>query len=157
MLLTLAVVMASACDRGSTPPPADKPADAKAPANANGFEVSWFGHLSKTYDGGLATGVDVAKAALRRLSIDVQEEKPGIFETTLEAESRDGTSLVVILKELERGKTRITIKVGYLLGDRDAAQRIHSEIQSEIDSRKTRPGLTSGSVTSPRPPGGPTP
>src|SRR5712671_3250155 len=101
------LVVAGACgDRGSAPPPADKPpADAKAPPAPNGFEVSWFGHLSKTYDGGLTADMDVVKAALRRLAIEVQEEKPGIFETTLEGESRDGTSLVVILKEVERGKT----------------------------------------------------
>src|SRR5436190_383872 len=88
---TLAMLVAVACgDRGGAPPPADKPAaDAKTPADPNGFEVSWFGHLSKTYEGGLAVGVDVAKAALRRLSIEVTEEKAGIFETTLEGESRD--------------------------------------------------------------------
>ncbi len=159
-VLAVLVLFGGACgDRGGAPPGGDKPADSKAPATPNGFETSWFGHLSKTYDGGLAVDVDVAKAALRRLGIEVQEEKAGIFETTLEGESRDGTSLVVILKEVERGKTRIAVKVGYLLGDHDAAQRIHSEIQSEFDTRKSRPGWTSGSAphlpdATPHPPQG---
>lgn len=148
-------------DRGGAPPGGDKPAEPKAPAAAaDGFEISWFGHLSKTYDGGLTTTVDLVKAALRRVGIEVQEEKPGTFGMTLEAESRDGTSLVVILKEFERGKTRVTVKVGYLLGDQDAARRIHSEIQSELDLRKTRPGWPSGAAPrvpdpSPRPLGAP--
>ena len=138
-MLAVLVLFGGACgDRGGAPPGGDKPADSKAPATPNGFETSWFGHLSKTYDGGLAVDVDVAKAALRRLGIEVQEEKAGIFETTLEGESRDGTSLVVILKEVERGKTRIAVKVGYLLGDHDAARQMrffaaHSMLSALID------------------------
>jgi len=153
--LAVLVLGAGACGDRGAPPAGDKPADAKPAASPDGFETSWFGHLSKTYDTGLVASVDVAKTALRRLGIEVVEEEGGLFETTLEAEGRDGTSLVVILKEFTRGSTRIAVKVGYLLGDRDAAQRIHSEIQSEFDARKAKTPWTGG--TSPRPGGGGTP
>jgi len=158
----VALVLAACGDRGTAPPGGEKPPDAKAPAASDGFEESWFGHLSKIYEGGLPVCVDVAKTALRRLAIEVTEEKGGLFETTLEAEGRDGTSLIVILKEFSRGSTRITVKVGYLLGDRDAAQRIHSEIQSEFDARKARSpwaggGGAPGAQPSGRPGGGGTP
>lgn len=143
-----------ACDKGGAPP-AEKPAESKAPATPDGFEVSWFGHLSKVYQGGQLACVDVVKTALRRLGIEVTEEKGGLFETTLEAEGRDGTSLIVILKEFERGNTRITVKVGYLLGDRDAAQRIHSEIQSEFDARKAKAPWSGGVPRGAEPPGRP--
>jgi hypothetical protein len=114
---------------GGKAEPAPQPA-------GDGFESSWLGHLSRTYPGSLAECTDGAKAALRRLQIDVTEEKPGLFETTLEAEGRDGTSLVLIAKEVTRDSTRIAVKVGYLLGDRDAARRIHSEIESELKARR---------------------
>jgi hypothetical protein len=112
-------------------PPANPP-----PAKEEGFEVSWLGLLSRTYDGDLALCADAVKASLRKLGLEVTSEKPGIFETTIEAESRDGTSLVVIAKEVTRGTTRVTIKVGYFLGDRDAARRIHSEIEGELQARR---------------------
>ena len=163
VLVLFAVLVLVACgDRGSAPPGGDKPAEQKAPVSPDGFEQSWFGHLSKVYDGPLLSCVDVAKTALRRLGIEITEEKGGLFETTFEAEGRDGTSLIVILKELSPGTTRITVKVGYLLGDRDAAQRIHSEIQTEFAARKARTPWSAGAATPgsqppARPGGGTTP
>jgi hypothetical protein len=119
--------------------------DAPAPqggANAgDGFETGWLGHVSRTYPGGLAETTDAAKAALKRLDIDVDPDKAGMFETTLEGESRDGTSLIVIVKEVTRETTRVAIKVGYLLGDGDKARRIHSEIESELKARRDEEAL----------------
>ena len=132
-----------------------------------GFETGWLGHLSRTYPGGLTETTEGAKAALRRLQIDVVDESPGMFETKLEGESRDGTTLLIVVKEVTRDTARVTVKVGYLLGDRDAAQRIHSEIESELKARRDEEaarrqrwggGHTSTTVpvpTTTRPPGGP--
>jgi len=161
-VVLIVLVLVGCGARGAAPPGGDKPAESKTPAAPDGFEESWFGHLSKVYDGPLLACVDVAKTALRRLAIEVTEEKAGLFETTFEAEGRDGTSLIVILKELSPGTTRITVKVGYLLGDRDAAQRIHSEIQSEFAARKARTPWSGGAGApgaqpSGRPGGGGTP
>jgi hypothetical protein len=71
---------------GEPPKKAEAPAAAGgAGADAEGFETGWLGHLSRTYPGGLAETTEGAKAALRRLQIDVVDESPGMFETTLEA------------------------------------------------------------------------
>jgi hypothetical protein len=135
---------------------AEKHPEPQKPAAGGEFELSWFGLLSKTYDGGLASCADATKQALRRLDIGITEEKGGIFQTTFEAESKDGTSLVVILKELGKTSTRIGVKVGYLLGDKDAAQRIHSELQAEFDARKLGRGA-GGAPRAPDSPGRPLP
>jgi hypothetical protein len=142
----LLLTSAGCGDRGAPPPGGDKPAESKPAPAPDGFETSWFGHLSRTYEGGLTPTADATKTALKRLGIEVVEESGGLFETTLEAEGRDGTSLVVVLKEFTRGSTRIAVKVGYLLGDRDAAQRIHSEIQSELDARRSKTPWTGGTT-----------
>ena len=137
-LLPALVLTVAACGwGGGASSGGEKKGDQPKPAAApNGFETSVFGHLSKTYDAGLTPSVEVVKEALKRLAIDVVDEKAGIFGTTLEGESKDGTSLVVVLKELSKSTTRISVKVGYLLGDKDAALRIHSEIQAGFDARK---------------------
>jgi hypothetical protein len=139
--------------------------DATAPQGgaeaADGFETGWLGHMSKTYPGSLAETTEGAKAALRRLQIDVVEESPGMFETTLESESRDGTTLLIVVKEVTRQTSRVTVKVGYLLGDRDAAHRIHSEIESELKARRDEEAVRrqrwgSGRTTTTLPPTGTT-
>jgi hypothetical protein len=132
LLLALAVGCGSGSggqDKGGAPPEQKQ-------AGGDGFATTWLGLLSRTYDGDLALCVDTVKASLRKLDIEVSGEEGGIFERTLEAESRDGTSLIVIVKEVTKGTTRVGIKVGYLLGDRDAARRIHSEIEAELGLRR---------------------
>jgi Protein of unknown function (DUF3568) len=117
---------------GSAPAQGDKAPAAKA----DGFQTSMFGYVAKTYDGELGQCVDAAKAALKKLGLEVTDEGGGIFEKSLDAEARDGTSLVVRVKELSRGTTKVSIKVGYLLGDGDAARRIHSELEGELAARR---------------------
>jgi len=137
VVMALLLAVGGGCDKPGLPGAGgDKPAETKAPS-PDGLETSWAGHVSKSYEGGLSACTEIVKAALKKLAIEVTEEKTGIFETTLEAESRDGTSLIVILKEVSRTETRVSIKVGYLLGDRDAARRIHSEVQSEVAAKKS--------------------
>ena len=140
---------------GGQKPEGDKPPDAKSPV----FETSWLGNLSKTYDGELSQCTEATRAALRNLDLEVTKDEPGMFEKTLEAESKDGTSLVVTLKEVTKDTTRISIKVGYLLGDKDAARRIHSEIEDQVSSRRAEADerkrrWRSGALP---PPGGPPP
>ena len=117
---------------GGTPAQGDKAPEAKP----DGFETSWSGYLSKTYPGDLGPCVDAAKASLKKLGLEVTDEGGGIFEKTLEGEAGDGTTLDVRVKEVSRGTTRVSIKVGYLLGDKDAARRIHSEIEGELAARR---------------------
>lgn len=105
-----------------------------APAGAE-FESSLTG-LSRTYEGDHDLSVEATKAALKRLGLNVTDESGGVFKKTLDAESQDGTSVVVQLAGLSKGSTRISVKVGYLLGDRDAAQRIHSEVEAELEARR---------------------
>ena len=111
----------------------------EAPAAApkgDGFETSWLGYLSKTYDGELGQCADATRAALKKLDLEVVQDGGGIFQKTLDAEAKDGTSLVVDLKEVTKATTRVSVKVGYLLGDKEAARRIHSEIEGELSGRR---------------------
>ena len=145
----------------------EAPAPQGAADAAAGFETGWLGHVSRTYPGGLAETTDAAKTALKRLNIDIDPDQPGMFETTLEGESRDGTSLIVIVKEVTRDTTRVAIKVGYLLGDGDKSRRIHSEIENELKARRDEEALrrqrwgsgrtstTMPSAGTARPPGAP--
>ena len=130
--LGLLVVACGGGSGGGAPAQGEK----APPAKADGFETSWSGYLSKTYPGDLGPCVDAAKAALKKLGLEVTGEGGGIFEKTLEGEAGDGTSLDVRVKEVTRGTTRVSIKVGYLLGDKDAARRIHSEIEGELVARR---------------------
>jgi hypothetical protein len=152
----LAVALAAlvACGGGGGGGQKDAAPAAAPQAPPDGFAASWLGHLSKTYEGDLATCVEATKASLRKLDIDVTDTQGGIFETGLEAESRDGTSLVVVVKEVTKGTTRIAIKVGYLLGDRDAARRIHSEIEAELAARRAEVEARKRRWTSGSPAGG---
>lgn len=107
-----------------------------AAAAGEGIQTSWFGYLSKTYDGDLEQAVAATKAAAQKLGLEVAEESGSIFEKTLDLESRDGTSAVVGVTEVTRTSTRISVKVGYLLGNADAARRIHSEIEGQFGKAK---------------------
>ncbi len=113
-------------------------APAAAPTGpAAGVQTSWFGYVSKTYPGALDVNVEAVKSALRHLDLEITGESGGIFEKTLDAEAKDGTSLVASVKEVGKNETRVAVKVGYLLGDADAARRILSEVEEQVAVAKT--------------------
>lgn len=126
-----AIAMAASCGSGkgggteSAPPPA---------AADDGVQVSWSGFVTKAYPGRLPTVLRAVRASLETLQIDVLEEEEGTFSRDLEAVTREGTSLAVSVAEVTKDETRVEIKVGYLLGNRDAARRIHSEIEGQLAS-----------------------
>lgn len=136
-MLGAAMVVSSGCE--SILGGSDKKKDAEAaPAESpDGFEASILGVVSRSYEGNLASTMDAVHTALRKLDIDVTEEQGGMFEKSVEAEGPDGTALVVTVKELAKDQTRVGIKVGYLLGDEDAARRIHNEVGDELSSRRS--------------------
>jgi len=104
-------------------------------AQGTGLEVSLTGYVSKTYDGDQDLCITATRSALQRLGLKVDEESGGMFRKSFEASGQDGTSVALEVTELTKSTTRIGIKVGYLFGDRDAAQRIHSEIEGELSAR----------------------
>lgn len=131
----LLVAVLAACGGGKEAPKGEKPAaDAKA---AGGYETSWTGYVSRTFPGGLADNVEAVKSALRGLDLEITGESGGVFEKSVDAEAQDGTSLVASVKEVSKDQTRVSVKVGYLLGDGDAARRILSEIEARVASGKT--------------------
>lgn len=131
----LLVAVLAACGGGKeAPKEGEKPAaDAKA---ADGYETSWTGYVSRTFPGGLADTVEAVKSALRGLDLEITGESGGVFEKSVDAEAQDGTSLVASVKEVSKDQTRVSVKVGYLLGDGDAARRILSEIEARVASGK---------------------
>jgi hypothetical protein len=135
LLLTLA---ACGGGGGSGQAPAGQPAAAApTPAPADPYQVSWTGYMSRTYDGELGECVDAAKAALAKLELQLtSDESGGIFRQKMEAQSQDGTALVVDVQEVTKTQTRVSVKVGYLLGDRDAERRVHSEIEGELAAKR---------------------
>ena len=132
VLLLLAVL--TACGGKEAPKDADKaPPDAKPP---DGYQTSWSGYVSKTFPGALDDNVEAVKSALRALNLEITGESGGVFEKSLDAEAQDGTSLVVSVKEVSKDQTRVSVKVGYLLGDGDAARRILSEVEGRVAAAK---------------------
>jgi hypothetical protein len=133
VLLLLAVL--TACGGGKeAPKEADKtPPDAKPP---EGYQTSWSGYVSKTFPGALDDNVEAVKSALRALNLEITGESGGVFEKSLDAEAQDGTSLVASVKEVSKDQTRVSVKVGYLLGDGDAARRILSEVEGRVAAAK---------------------
>jgi hypothetical protein len=123
--VVLICVLSIAACKGATPP-------TEAPAPLEGYDVSLTGYVSKTYDADLDAGVASVKAALATLQFHVLQESGALFEKTFEIESEDGTSVVVKVAAVTKSTTRISVKVGYLFGNQDAARRIHSEIEAEI-------------------------
>ena len=121
---------------GGSGAPKEEAKEAPAPVAPDAVVVSWLGWVSRTYPGELSLCSEVAKSALKRLGIQITDEQGGMFERNAEAEARDGTTLVVQMKELSKDSVRISIKVGYLLGDRDASVRILSEIDDELKNRR---------------------
>jgi len=155
-VLVLLLAIAGACG-GSKEAPKDDKAAAPPAAPTAGYETSWLGYVSKTFPGPLADNVEAVKSALRALDLEVTEESGGLFEKSLEAEGRDGTSLIVRVKEISKDQTRVSVKVGYFLGDGDAARRILSEVdgrvaagKAEAEERRRRwrpPGTAVGMTT----------
>jgi uncharacterized protein DUF3568 len=128
----------AACGGGGGKEPAkdaDKPA-ADAKAAGDGYQTSYTGYVSKSFPGGLADTVEAVKSALRGLELEATGESGGVFEKSLDAEAQDGTSLVVTIKEISKDQARVSVKVGYFLGDRDAARRILSEVDARFTAGK---------------------
>jgi hypothetical protein len=135
----LALAIAVAAGACSQKKPDDKPAD-----KADGVEVSYTGYVSKTYPGDLVGCGSATKSALQKLNVSVANESGGVFKETLSGSSSDGTSITVKIAELSKTATRISVKVGYFLGDEDAGRRILSEIDAELGPRRASSGGTFG-------------
>jgi hypothetical protein len=132
-LLLVAALAACGGGKKEEPKEGDKPAAAKP---ADGYQTSWSGYVSRTFPGALGDTVEAVKSALRALDLEVTGESGGVFEKSLEAEAGDGTSLVASVKEVSKDQTRVSVKVGYLLGDQDAARRILSEVEGRVAGAK---------------------
>lgn len=166
LVVVLAVLVAGhGCGGPSPQAPSELPGEAK-PGAADGFETSLLGYMSRTYQGDQEQSLSSTRAALAKLGLTVVEESGGIFRRSFEVESEDGTGVSLEVAELTKDSTRITIKVGFLLGNADAARRIHSEIEAELaqrrgeaaDKRKRWKGVSELVVRpepSPEPTGGP--
>ena len=141
----LALGILCGCDKSADQPPKEggqpPPAGGKAvPA----YEVSYTGYVSRVYECDHRACVNAAKAALQRLGLRVIEESGGLFKKSFEVEDADGTSVALQVVELGKTTSRVSTKVGYLLGNRDAAQRILSEIEEELAMRRGQPMETIG-------------
>ena len=132
----LLLVAAIAC--GGTKEPSKEGDKGAAPpaAPTGGYETSWLGYVSKPFPGTLDDDAEAVRSALRALGLEITEESGGLFEKNLSAVGGDGTSLVVSVKEISKDQTRVSVKVGYLLGDGDAARRILSEVEGRISAVK---------------------
>lgn len=118
--------------------PADGSAVGKdaSPEPGHQLETSILGFVSKAYVGTQDQCLSSTRAALTNLHLKINRESGAIFKREFEVEAEDGTTAVIDVSELTKASSRVTIKVGYLLGDEDAARRIHSEIEAEIASRR---------------------
>jgi hypothetical protein len=141
LLLVVAACGGKKEDEQKQPPPA---------APGTGIETSWTGYVSKTYDGSLDFVVGATRAAVQKLGLRLIDESPGLFRMSFDVESQGGESAVIQISELTKTTARVSIKVGYLLGNQDAARRIHSEIEAEWNVRHKWIGV-------PGAPGVPTP
>ena len=139
MLLALA-----GCGKSGEPPQAAAPPGGAPPGGKPVYQVSLTGYVSKVYACDHQLCVNASKAALQRLGLRVNEESGGLFKKHFDVEGADGTSAAVDVVELGKTSSRVSIKVGYLLGDRDAAERIHSEIDGEVGARSGQSIQTTG-------------
>ncbi len=130
-IVTAVLLAAVACGQKQPEQPATTPGEQSAP-----FETSLTGYLSKNYDGDSGLCAEAARTALQRLGLKVASESGGIFKKSFAVEGDDGTSAQIDIASLTKDSTRVSVKVGYLFGDRFAAQRIHSEIEAEIGARR---------------------
>jgi hypothetical protein len=129
-LAVLALAAVLGCGEKAAAPPAEEAARAGKP-----FERSLLGYVARVYPGNHEQCVGATRTALRKLGLEVTDETGAIFEKRLQAESQDGTSIALQVTEVSKDSTRVSIKVGYLLGNPDAARRIHSEIEAELAGR----------------------
>lgn len=74
------------------------------------------------------TAWDKTNSALSSLYISVSESSDDGLSGKIDAVRKDGTSVLIRLKERRRGITVINVRVG-ALGNRDDAERIHDEIK----------------------------
>ena len=133
------------CGKSGEPPPQGAaPAGGAPPGGKPVYQVSLTGYVSKVYDCDHQLCVNASKASLQRLGLRVNEESGGLFKKHFDVEGADGTSAAVDVVELGKTSSRVSIKVGYLLGDRDAAERIHSEIEGEVGARRGQSIQTTG-------------
>jgi hypothetical protein len=130
-----AVFLQLAACGGGKPPDQPPQAAQAARATATALETSFSGYASRTYPGDHELCVAATRAALKKLGLRITGESGGMFKRSLEVESEDGTAVAVQITELTKTSTRISLKVGYLFGNRDAAERIHSEIEAEVTGR----------------------
>ena len=135
-LLVIVAALVSGCSQ--------KKPDDKAPDKGDGFETSYTGYVSKTYPSDLVSCVNAAKSALQKLNVSVANESGGVFKKTLSGSSSDGTSITLEVAELSKTATRVSVKVGYFVGDEDAGRRIHSEIEAELGPRRAPSGTFGG-------------
>ena|SRR5690242_11352485 len=140
LVIALALgMLALACSQKK---PDDKPTD-----KADGMETSYTGYVSKTCAGDLVACVTATKAALQRLNITLGEESGAIFKKTISGASSDGTSVTIKAAELSKTATRVSVKVGSLFGDEDAARRILSEIDAGLAPPRAAGGTFGGFAT----------
>jgi hypothetical protein len=161
LLVGLALAATGCGKSAEQPPPALGEAAGGAAAKPKpGYEVSLTGYVSKVYDGDQPVCLNATKGALQRLGLKVEDESGGLFKKSFVVEGADGTSVAIQVVEVGRTTCRISVKAGYLLGDRDAALRIQSEIEAELGGRAGEPrqaGSDWGVPAQPAPARAPTP
>jgi hypothetical protein len=87
------------------------------------------GSLSREYPLAFSMAWDATNSALAKLQISTSNSMDEGARGKIEAVRRDGTKVAVLLKDMGQNVTSISVRVG-ILGDRDAAERIHDEIAS---------------------------
>lgn len=88
------------------------------------------GNLIREYPVAYAKAWNAANAALANLKIGVTNSLNNGAKGTIEAVQKDGSKVVLNLKDKGQNVTSVSVRVG-VLGDRKAAERIHSAIASE--------------------------
>lgn len=88
------------------------------------------GNLIREYPVAYAKAWDAANGALANLKIGVTSSFRNETKGTIEAVQKDGTKVVLNLKDKGQSVTSISVRVG-ILGDRKSAEKIHNVIASE--------------------------
>jgi len=101
------------------------------------FEESFLGYLSKTYEGSHDRCAAATRSALEKLELKVVNESGDMFGRTFEAEGGD-VAIVVELAPVSKTSTQVSVKVGYLFGDKTAAQRDRRP-EGQVEAHDGRP------------------
>jgi hypothetical protein len=88
------------------------------------------GNLIREYPVAYPKAWDAANASLASLKIGVTNSVNTGVKGTIEAVQKDGSKVVLNLKDKGQNVTSISIRVG-ILGDRKSAERVHNTIASE--------------------------